>query len=849
MTTMKDLTAAATIRLAATLLAFPAAAASADGGEFVSETWGFAVERPGEGWAIVEEGGNATADFTLKIFPAGTKGEVIAQVQVKRAADADPARALADARGVISGKSEYSGEEVLEERLAGRAAPGIRVRYQSPQGEFRIEQVYLAEGGLRYVIQTHAPSREFSSRAQAFRKVKDSFRFVPLSGAAAAERDLRDLAGRCGSELEWASDWKSASNRAKREKKPVVVAVRSYPGFAISDELKTSTFMDPDVVALVRARFVPLRFSLSDDAPFKDQTNYGMSGTTFGQALLAVSPEGRVLLETPAVHPAAAYPFLLEALALDPELSGGPPPSGAPALERARCHADRGEFDRAEALLAKDPSSSARLLRATILRRQRRGEEALAEIALAREALGDGPSADADRAEAVIQLRLGRDEWARQALERVLAGVPDDPEALYLAGILDLRAKGADAARATWARLLERSPGSRWAWKAAADLSSTRLDLGMRIRTEWPAADVLASLRSVRKAPARRSEVARAEREAVDFLVRSQRADGSWVGLSVLESDGGQRPDALRDGVTAIAGASLLGRAGENGGARPAAERAIAFLLASREKARLAPDAPLFMDYTVWSDAFTLALLTDAIAARAGDEDRLRAAAAEIVGDLERKRKKSGGWSYYVSGDVTKGSTVADHSMSFVTAAVVLSLVGAKERGVAVPEAVLSGGLDLLERARRPDGPFEYMVFHGATRPPAGGGRAGAAGRGPVCELALLEGGRGTKERVRDALDVFVEEKDWLARELGKALMHAGPEGQGCHYLMFDYAFAARAQRETLRSGRGKTGDAILDLVLAARREDGSFLDTAILGPAYGTAMALVALKELGAAR
>jgi hypothetical protein len=130
--------------------------------------------------------------------------------------------------------------------------------------------------------------------------------------------------------------------------------------------------------------------------------------------------------------------------------------------------------------------------------------------------------------------------------------------------------------------------------------------------------------------------------------------------------------------------------------------------------------------------------------------------------------------------------------------------------------------------------------------PVAPTGRKGAAGRGPVCELALLKGGRSSAQRLEKALDSFVSDRADLERQLGKALMHAGPEAQGCHYLLFDYAFAAAALRELPEGNeREPARRVIAEFVLRARRDDGSFEDTPIMGPASGTGLALWALGAL----
>jgi hypothetical protein len=158
---------------------------------------------------------------------------------------------------------------------------------------------------------------------------------------------------------------------------------------------------------------------------------------------------------------------------------------------------------------------------------------------------------------------------------------------------------------------------------------------------------------------------------------------------------------------------------------------------------------------------------------------------------------------------------------------------------------MLERGLDALEAMRSDAGIFAYMLWtyqQRATEEPV----AGAAGRAPLCELALLRAGRSDEGRLRAALDQFLEHSATLVKETGKALMHCGPEGQGCHYILYDYATAARAVAALPAGERKPYRARLLALLDTTRRADGAFLDTQVLGPTSGTALALLALSDLG---
>src|SRR5262245_7386295 len=155
------------------LVAAQRAIAADDERAFVSETWGFRIEKPDDGWAFLESGESAEASFTLRIYPKGGKGDVIASVKVKPVSDSDPNGALREAQKYIEGKPDYPDPKVVEDPIAGRPAPGIMLHYRAPIGEFVIRQHYVVEGGVRYVIEAIGPSDRFASLEEPFRRVRD----------------------------------------------------------------------------------------------------------------------------------------------------------------------------------------------------------------------------------------------------------------------------------------------------------------------------------------------------------------------------------------------------------------------------------------------------------------------------------------------------------------------------------------------------------------------------------------------------------------------------------------------------------------------------------------------------
>jgi hypothetical protein len=121
----------------------------------------------------------------------------------------------------------------------------------------------------------------------------------------------------------------------------------------------------------------------------------------------------------------------------------------------------------------------------------------------------------------------------------------------------------------------------------------------------------------------------------------------------------------------------------------------------------------------------------------------------------------------------------------------------------------------------------------------------GALGRGPICTLALHRAGRATEAQVRRAVELFLKHRALYAREQGKSLMHAGPHGQGCHYLLFDYLYTARAVRRLPADVRPPMRRRLARLIHAARYAGGGYADTPLAGRHAGTGLALLAIRAL----
>jgi hypothetical protein len=283
------------------------------------------------------------------------------------------------------------------------------VQQRSNARWFHVRQAYVASAGRLFTLTCYAPVKTFPQVEAAFTQVWKSFAFVapdPLS-----EQGLRALASRCGSDFMWETDWAAASKRAGAERKLVFVEIANQSGFQVSNRIRTSILMDPDVAAMVRRRFVLLSHRHGMDAPWtRVGGSYGVSRKAFGTTVLVVTPAGEPAADLQAVTATLMDRFLRHVLQRHPEATGAvAAPAGGNAVTHANDALARGDLEAAAAAVTDDDTAPARRVRAAVARRRFDGPAALREIQAAQEGAEAPAAADLRLDEALIRLRLG--EW------------------------------------------------------------------------------------------------------------------------------------------------------------------------------------------------------------------------------------------------------------------------------------------------------------------------------------------------------------------------------------------------------------------------------------------------------
>lgn len=825
----------------------------------------FAVQRPAPSWIVQDSKGEAPGSLQLSMGDPSADAQVIVSVLAMRlSAEIDTAEAMREAAEVrVAGKPEYSDVRRLQVRVGDQELPGLQLNLTRGGAVLSVVAAFLTAADFGYAIQVGAPPDRLHTHDGTFQRFRDSFRIITPSAEEVEQERLRALASRCGSELAWARSFSDARSRANKEQKLVLAYARFYPGFEMSDPAMSAVFTDRDLVGLVRACFVPVRLQKTDE-PLASHDVYGLSTTSFGTAVIITTPEGDVLGETYAVTTTQVTRLLLQCLEdsgkaigtarLLASLEGVVEDVDERGFLALVINAMRNQTKRSDAPSLLDWIGAAHVTDPGGLHQV--GSDAF--FAPLRLAIGDAKSAlhdlrvarstpfelpDHELYVGIANMRLGELTGAAATMESYVAGGGSrSDEARYWLGECRLRTHGEQAAREAWAPLLE-DEGSPFAWRAAAALTSTTSKVGIHGRLAFPPDDVARAAEPSPFDPRDPSRLEEVVRDAVRYLLEQQREEGSWICGGEIGSVAPTTDQDLTVAISAICARSLLPQH-DVLSIRTAIDRALGFLARARQRAGERSEPVVFMEYGTYADAYTIRFLADAADLGLIEAGAAKAWIEELASRLSDKQRGNGGWSYYLSGDID-GTGVQDHSIGFVTGAVTLAVLRARDFGASLESGMVERAVACLREMKNRNGTFEYMTFTGGATAPRGTGRPGAAGRGPVMTLALLRGGEADLDELTEALDIYVEHQPHLAREAGKALMHCGHDGQGSHYVMFNYATCAQAIAALPASVRGPYRDAVLRSMLTKRTEDGAFLDNPLIGRAYGAAMALVAIDAL----
>jgi tetratricopeptide (TPR) repeat protein len=807
---------AARVALFAVVLATSSRATAGDSLDVVRRDEGYRVARPDAQWVAKELPAPAGTFHALKLERAPAPAEISFTVYLGDLPKGATTESLCAANALRWKPRATAGVARGHRTIAGEDAPSLAVDVAAFGTTVHVEQAYAVHDDVVFLVQLQAPTASFAEHEKEFASIAASLAFLPKSASRDAGRTLRALAARCGSDVPRAHTWAEASARAAKEGRFVLVTFESFRGLPVQPIADSTLFMDDDVVALCRERLVVLTWTDGLGAPFDDAAVYGLGPHTFGQGVIVATPKGEVVASLGMLEPSLVDETVRAALDARPEATGAAFAQDDPAAAMRR-----GDLARAETLLAAPKTADAWMLRGALMRRLHRIDAALAAFGSAAAAGADAKTVDAERG--AVLLRSGRFDDATRAFRA--AG--DLPAARY--GLAEIRAvgEGVGPVRGDLESIASGDTEDRWSWRAAALALGHGLATGAESLV-WPHP-------SVRDAAKPRpyvasTDAARAADDAVAYLLRTQRVDGTWPAPMAFTPD---PTGPVTVAVTAIAGQALLARRG-----RPDVDAAVALARDAvlRARGRLAATRDTLFDYTIWARVSALRFLVACAKTDVPEATRSRDVAAEIARALAADQSPGGGWSYV---HLEGAGASADNSISFTTSAALLALVDARDAGIAVDPKSIARAADVVASLRRADGTWAYQ-----TATPGIADPMEAALRGPLCALALRRAGR-----AKDAGDVasvasaFVARCDGPFREAGKSLCHTAPDGVAAYYMLFGLRHAAEAFVDLPKDAAARR--AVVDAVLRLRRDDGSFCDFPPVGPAYGTAQALTALDLL----
>lgn len=639
------------------------------------------------------------------------------------------------------------------------------------------------------------------------------------------------LARRCADEIPWLFDAEEALASARRERRPILAYVRcideddalasglalDLDGVRLLDDglrkdllMRAGPLSDPEVGALIERRFVPLILTY-------DLSRHGMGPSaddplraigeaaceTVTPALIVLDPRGERVHKLHRIGTLSA-PFVDQVLRVALLDSRSRPPED---LDDPMELYLAGELDGVLKAVEDRSDEAARVLRARVLRRRGTLDAAEAEL----EGLTGG---EAQLERGLLEAARGRHQAAIEILDQAIALEPGPrrEEAAFRAAWCAHRLGLHEDAHERFEAI---AGDSRFGRKAAACLlrEGPRPPLAETARarpTTRPLAPRLLEAESTENLD---PEVELDLERALGFLLEQQRHDGSFGGHT--GAVGGGSWDAA---ISGIVGEALLRWR----------ERAPEELRVPLDECL--EEIGLFLDR--WSQrnpSHHLAAFNDPYGLLYVIQVGRPETAQRFIRSIADSQQADGCWTVYEP----------ERPTSFNTALNLRALLAAREAGFEVPEEILISGLEALEAMRTSAGLFPYSTQAGhewMTTP------HGAIARDPLCESTLLAAGRGSKRLVREALERFEDHCGELREPTKKLYDYFNARGHGGYYQLFAWRNAVDASGALTDRQRARFLRLAATHLAMAREFDGTWIDQAMLGRAYGTAMALYVL-------
>ena len=579
-------------------------------------------------------------------------------------------------------------------------------------------------------------------------------------------------------------------------------------------------FADPDVANVVNSRFVPVRL-LCDETLAKRFELRPLD--VIEPMIVFIDGDGKPIHVLQRIRTFSAHWFA-EVLRSVLEKSPQPEPEGL-TVEQALT---QGRWERALALAQhgeQADSPRAHYLAATALRRLRRPDEALALLAT----IQDKKLAGAVAAEKGLVYTLqGQVDAALRELDVAYrAGGERAAEAAYWLACNRLREGDEAEAMRMFQLAADRWPADPFGKKARANLliGPDERPVGATFSGFehfgfLPEAAYSGLPKDTSWAGARLGAKEIATR-GVRFLLSMQRSHGGFT-----DSRYAYWPDPTITPNTWVAISALCATA----------------LLEWREVAPDQVDAALLRaeqylfdpfrlrrgaNEDVYADAYRLLYLEQKMRANEAHKAECLTRMNTILKEAHGRQKGNGFFAH-------------EYDNAFCTSVMLWSALRAKNAGASVPDELIDKAGAALISARAKNGAFAYG---GSARPDRDGSLKDSSARIAHCEAVLLAVGRSEGKNLEAAFDTFWQYLDRIER-VRRNDFHS--DGELAGFFFFHSIFHTSEALKLLGEDRRKDAQGkLLALLQRIPEIDGSFVDSHEIGRSYGTAMALLTLRNV----
>ena len=377
--------------------------------------------------------------------------------------------------------------------------------------------------------------------------------------------------------------------------------------------------------------------------------------------------------------------------------------------------------------------------------------------------------------------------------------------------------------------------------------SPTRRLLGVLLLAICP---VLLAKEPAKSPSPTHTEIDASIRRGVDFLVKSQNANGSWgsatrtKGLNIYAPLPGAH-HAFRAASTGLAVSGLIAADDSRPEVVAAIDKAGAWMMSELPKLRR---ADMTTTYNAWGHAYGLRAITRLYQRETDPEKKTAwvALAQQQVDLANRYEDVNGGWGYLDMDDLMtqKPSGIPT---SFTTATVLLAMAEARDvMGVKLDDKLVKHAIRSINIQRTPDFAYTYSFSHhmhprnDINRP------AGSLSRSQACNACLRKFGdaKVTDEVLVTWADRFLAREGFISNGRKRPVPHEAPfKIAGYFYYYGIYYFTVAADVLPAERKAGYAGK-LAEILLKLQEKDGSWWDYPLYDyhQPYGTGYTLLAL-------